>query len=148
MTDNIPYSELFGWPHNYIKLFGSQYYNNCSCIKYDNNGESWMAQQGKCESDCSWLPVFMPLFTVVMFGIFITSMPALAASLRWPQNCCYFCVYLCAHMLVFNILSYYFCVPVYNTVYVCVCYVTIYVCFLSVYVFIYVFVFVFVYATV
>ncbi|KAK7485686.1 hypothetical protein BaRGS_00023135 [Batillaria attramentaria] len=69
------------------------YYSNCSCIDYqftaDDNatGSDWLARQGTCESDCQWLPLFLPLLAVLMCTIFITSMPALSATLRCvPQE--------------------------------------------------------------
>lgn len=70
-----------------------KYYSNCSCIEYQltpdeiASGSYWLAQEGKCQSDCMWLPVFLPVLAVLMVTIFITSMPALAATLRCvPQN--------------------------------------------------------------
>jgi hypothetical protein len=66
----------------------SQKYSNCSCVHYTPtaeelaSGEVWEVQEGKCESSCPYLPAFMPVFAIIMVGIFITSMPALTATLR------------------------------------------------------------------
>lgn len=49
------------------------------------NSEYWQVEQGKCESDCPYLPYFLPVFCIIMVGIFITSMPALSASLRYVK---------------------------------------------------------------
>ncbi|XP_050408141.1 solute carrier organic anion transporter family member 4A1 isoform X2 [Patella vulgata] len=58
-------------------------YTNCDCVNFTvTNETSYMTELGKCESSCPWLPLFMPMFTMVIFLTFITSMPALSATLR------------------------------------------------------------------
>ncbi|ESO83153.1 hypothetical protein LOTGIDRAFT_222876 [Lottia gigantea] len=64
-------------------------YTNCSCIMNATTtvDKPYMAVSGKCESDCPWLPLFAPIFAVVMFLTFLTTMPALSATLRCvPEN--------------------------------------------------------------
>lgn len=70
-----------------------RYYSNCSCINYNfaqanvTGAHYWLAEQGKCASDCQWLPLFLPLLALLMCSVFVTSMPALAATLRCvPQE--------------------------------------------------------------
>ncbi|XP_076457171.1 solute carrier organic anion transporter family member 4A1-like [Babylonia areolata] len=66
----------------------SSKYTNCSCVMYNYTAEDvaqsrlWMVQEGKCDSDCPFLIPFLAVFGLVMIGIFVTSMPALSASLR------------------------------------------------------------------
>ncbi|XP_071114005.1 solute carrier organic anion transporter family member 4A1-like [Haliotis cracherodii] len=55
-------------------------YSNCSCI--NSNTSDYMAEFGKCETSCIWLPLFMPFFAMMMLLTFVTSMPALSATLR------------------------------------------------------------------
>lgn len=63
-------------------------YSNCSCVLYNYTADDlaksqlWMVEEGKCDSDCPYLPLFLVIFGVIMIGIFVTSMPALSASLR------------------------------------------------------------------
>ena len=47
----------------------------------------WQVEQGRCENDCPYLPLFLPIFSIIMVGVFITSMPALSASLRYVSVC-------------------------------------------------------------
>ena len=66
-----------------------QKYSNCRCVMYNftaddiANSKYWQAEEGKCRNDCPYLPYFLPVFAIMMVGIFITSMPALSASLRY-----------------------------------------------------------------
>ncbi|KAK7091376.1 solute carrier organic anion transporter family member 4A1-like [Littorina saxatilis] len=63
-------------------------HSNCSCVTYNYTaadvaaGDYWQVQEGKCENDCPYLVIFLSIFAFILFGIFITSMPALSASLR------------------------------------------------------------------
>ncbi|KAK7091375.1 solute carrier organic anion transporter family member 4A1-like [Littorina saxatilis] len=63
-------------------------YSNCSCVTYNltaadtTSGQYWQVQEGKCANDCPHLAVFCALFTGMILATFITSMPALSASLR------------------------------------------------------------------
>lgn len=59
-------------------------YTNCSCIDRPA-GQSWKfdAIDGKCSSDCIYLAIFMPFFGFIMLLTFVTSMPALQATLRF-----------------------------------------------------------------
>ncbi|XP_074656773.1 solute carrier organic anion transporter family member 4A1-like [Tubulanus polymorphus] len=61
-----------------------QYYTNCSCVEMPpmETPLNYMARDGKCESGCIYLAVFLPLFSLVIFFTFVTSMPALSATLR------------------------------------------------------------------
>ncbi|KAL5014867.1 hypothetical protein ScPMuIL_009137 [Solemya velum] len=58
-------------------------YTNCSCIN-SNTTETrvFEATAGNCDSTCTLLPLFMPIFSVLMLLTFLTSMPALSATLR------------------------------------------------------------------
>ncbi|XP_064597041.1 solute carrier organic anion transporter family member 4A1-like [Liolophura sinensis] len=58
-------------------------YTNCSCIDHPA-GQNWKfdAINGKCSSDCIYLAIFMPFFGFIMLLTFVTSMPALQATLR------------------------------------------------------------------
>lgn len=70
-------------------LPGSQkLYHNCSCIHAPNaTSMDYMAESGKCPTQCSKLSLFMPVFAIVMLVTFIISMPALTATLRCvPQK--------------------------------------------------------------
>ncbi|XP_033727222.1 solute carrier organic anion transporter family member 4A1-like [Pecten maximus] len=59
----------------------SRVYHNCSCIN-PTSQDSQQAGDGKCETACWLLPVFMPIFGLLMLLTFTSSMPALAATLR------------------------------------------------------------------
>ncbi|XP_041360902.1 solute carrier organic anion transporter family member 4A1-like isoform X2 [Gigantopelta aegis] len=60
-----------------------QTYTNCSCINFvETNSTPFSAEFGKCESSCKWLPLFMPFFGITILFTFISSMPALSATLR------------------------------------------------------------------
>ncbi|KAK3087002.1 hypothetical protein FSP39_000238 [Pinctada imbricata] len=63
-------------------------YNNCSCVTHDTNvKQEYMATEGKCKGACNLLPLFMPIFALVMLCTFTASMPALSATLRCvPQQ--------------------------------------------------------------
>lgn len=63
-------------------------YSNCSCIHANNDTNmGYMAESGKCPTQCSKLSLFMPIFAIVMLVTFIISMPALTATLRCvPQK--------------------------------------------------------------
>ncbi|XP_013417999.1 solute carrier organic anion transporter family member 4A1 [Lingula anatina] len=61
----------------------NKYYYNCSCIDGSSSQQDgYMASLGKCESDCIYLYIFLPVFAFVMLFTFIGSMPALSATLR------------------------------------------------------------------
>ncbi|XP_046350996.2 solute carrier organic anion transporter family member 4A1-like [Haliotis rufescens] len=55
-------------------------YNNCSCIS--SNATDYMAEFTRCETSCMWLPLFLPIFALMMFFTFVISMPSLTATLR------------------------------------------------------------------
>ncbi|KAK3594365.1 hypothetical protein CHS0354_014072 [Potamilus streckersoni] len=59
-------------------------YTNCSCVLHDSVEiyPGYEATEGKCESSCHYLPVFMPVFAIMMLLTFVASMPALSATLR------------------------------------------------------------------
>lgn len=59
-------------------------YSNCSCVVFNRNTTSpaYEAIEGKCESTCNYLPLFMPIFAILMLLTFVASMPALSATLR------------------------------------------------------------------
>ena len=81
-----------------------QKFTNCSCVMYNFTAEDvttsqyWQVEQGRCENDCPYLPLFLPIFSIIMVGVFITSMPALSASLRYVSVCH-------QHNWYFNLLS-------------------------------------------
>lgn len=70
-----------------ISTGGQKVYQNCSCIatmlaEGDVITDAW-AVEGKCESSCQQLlAIFLPLFAMIIFVTFVTSMPALSATLR------------------------------------------------------------------
>ncbi|BFZ21196.1 hypothetical protein BsWGS_24235 [Bradybaena similaris] len=63
-------------------------YANCSCVNYNlttsdyTDGNTYLAEFGKCEFSCKWLTLFMVCFGFMIVFVFITSMPSLAATLR------------------------------------------------------------------
>ncbi|XP_021347931.1 solute carrier organic anion transporter family member 4A1-like [Mizuhopecten yessoensis] len=59
----------------------TQVYHNCSCV-HPTSHDSQQAVDGKCDSTCKLLPIFMPIFGLLMLLTFTCSMPALAATLR------------------------------------------------------------------
>lgn len=59
----------------------SRVYHNCSCVN-PTSEDSQTAVDGKCDTACSLLPIFMPIFGLLMLLTFTSSMPALAATLR------------------------------------------------------------------
>ena len=61
-------------------FFLFQKYGNCSCISSTTTEDH--AYLGKCGASCVFLPLFLPVFAIVMFLTFVSSMPALTATLR------------------------------------------------------------------
>ncbi|KAJ8321940.1 hypothetical protein KUTeg_000411 [Tegillarca granosa] len=65
-------------------------YHNCSCLTYYKSNTSlleYTAQADRCKSDCWYLPLFLPIFTVMVFLTFIPETMAVAATLRClPQE--------------------------------------------------------------
>uniref|UniRef100_A0A3Q3BFD5 Solute carrier organic anion transporter family member n=1 Tax=Kryptolebias marmoratus TaxID=37003 RepID=A0A3Q3BFD5_KRYMA len=63
---------------------GKQVYSGCSCVAGNNvsRSEEGFAQAGKCSSSCNYMPAFLSLFFVVICFTFLSSIPALTATLR------------------------------------------------------------------
>lgn len=59
-------------------------YQDCSCISnYEGNDPlPFMATQGYCESQCTQLPIFMPMFTFITLLTFIYAVPSMSVTLR------------------------------------------------------------------
>ncbi|XP_059836733.1 solute carrier organic anion transporter family member 4A1 [Hypanus sabinus] len=60
---------------------GRKIYYNCSCLR-QNNSSLNIAQSGKCASSCTQMPLFMTFFFFVILFTFLSSIPALTATLR------------------------------------------------------------------
>ncbi|CAH1775633.1 unnamed protein product [Owenia fusiformis] len=68
---------------------GSKTYLNCSCLATSNSSLTLSSgnittevTEGKCASDCIMLYVFLPVFALIIFFTFMTTMPALSCTLR------------------------------------------------------------------
>ncbi|XP_038661113.1 solute carrier organic anion transporter family member 4C1-like [Scyliorhinus canicula] len=60
-------------------------YQNCSCIQYVGN--KFSAQEGKCDTACNKLPVFLGFFLLAVIFTFMTGTPITVAVLRCvPDN--------------------------------------------------------------
>ena len=59
-------------------------YSNCSCVMFDRNTTvpAYEAIEGKCDTSCAYLPMFMTVCAVLMLLTFTVTMPALSATLR------------------------------------------------------------------
>ncbi|CAG2217411.1 SLCO4A [Mytilus edulis] len=81
----IYYSPCYAGCQNLIPDSNPQQYANCSCISTEPSGMH--ATMGKCGASCTYLPIFLPVFALVMLLTFVASMPALTATLRCvPQK--------------------------------------------------------------
>lgn len=81
----VYYSPCFAGCQNLIPDSNPQQYANCSCISTETSGMH--AVIGKCGTSCTYLPLFLPIFALVMLLTFVASMPALTATLRCvPQK--------------------------------------------------------------
>ncbi|TSM04919.1 Solute carrier organic anion transporter family member 4A1 [Bagarius yarrelli] len=62
---------------------GKQTFTGCSCILGNVlRGEKGLAAAGKCSSSCNHMPVFLTFLFVTIFFTFLSSIPALTATLR------------------------------------------------------------------
>ncbi|XP_076083885.1 solute carrier organic anion transporter family member 4A1-like isoform X3 [Mytilus galloprovincialis] len=81
----VYYSPCYAGCQNLIPDSNPQQYANCSCISTEPSGMH--ATMGKCGASCTYLPIFLPVFALVMLLTFVASMPALTATLRCvPQK--------------------------------------------------------------
>jgi len=61
-------------------LFWLQMYYNCECV---TAAVEAVAVTGRCDGHCNLLSMFLVIFALIIFVTFTTSMPALAATLRY-----------------------------------------------------------------
>ncbi|XP_023149195.2 solute carrier organic anion transporter family member 4A1-like [Amphiprion ocellaris] len=62
---------------------GKQVYSGCSCVVGNVSwGEEGFALAGKCGNSCYHLPVFLTVFFIAISFTFLSSIPALTATLR------------------------------------------------------------------
>ncbi|MEQ2258093.1 Solute carrier organic anion transporter member 4A1 [Xenotaenia resolanae] len=62
---------------------GKQVYSGCGCVVGNVSwGEEGSALTGKCSSSCHHMPVFLSLFFVTICFTFLSSIPAVTATLR------------------------------------------------------------------
>lgn len=64
---------------------GSKAYTGCNCINNDN-GEEYDAVNTVCSGDCNKMWIFIILTFGTMFFTFLSTMPALTATLRWSKE--------------------------------------------------------------
>ncbi|XP_036321065.1 solute carrier organic anion transporter family member 4A1 [Rhagoletis pomonella] len=87
-TDGILYySPCFAGCQKEYNMNQVKTYSNCSCIDKKNDDESSAntrpdATNKMCESTCEYLPYFVSLCFVLMLFTFLSTMPALSATLR------------------------------------------------------------------
>ncbi|XP_072290374.1 solute carrier organic anion transporter family member 4A1 [Eucyclogobius newberryi] len=63
-----------------------QVYSGCSCIAA-NGSRGQLALAGKCSSACPYMPLFLAVFFLCILFTFLTSIPAITATLRCvPEN--------------------------------------------------------------
>ncbi|XP_069740213.1 solute carrier organic anion transporter family member 4A1 [Narcine bancroftii] len=65
-----------------ISSNGRKIFHNCLCVMENHPSRLNYAQSGKCNSSCTQMPLFMSLFFFVIFFTFLSSIPALTATLR------------------------------------------------------------------
>ncbi|XP_055508066.1 solute carrier organic anion transporter family member 4A1 [Leucoraja erinacea] len=61
---------------------GRKIFHNCLCVMEHDAMRRGYAESGKCDSPCTQLPLFMSIFFFVIFFTFLSSIPALTATLR------------------------------------------------------------------
>ncbi|XP_033124920.1 solute carrier organic anion transporter family member 5A1-like isoform X2 [Anneissia japonica] len=67
--------------HRYDKELDKELFTQCTCITH-NDDVTWDARDGKCDSTCDKLPIFMSLVIVIVFVTAISQIPLLMATLR------------------------------------------------------------------
>ncbi|XP_078666151.1 solute carrier organic anion transporter family member 4C1-like isoform X1 [Branchiostoma floridae x Branchiostoma belcheri] len=61
---------------------GTKRYHNCTCISYDSVPSLAETLEGKCESSCGTMPVFLAMFFAIMLLTFANNPLATGATLR------------------------------------------------------------------
>ncbi|GCB72409.1 solute carrier organic anion transporter family member 4A1 [Scyliorhinus torazame] len=61
---------------------GRKVFHDCRCVMENFPSGMGTAESGKCSSLCTYMPLFLVLFFVVIFFTFLGSIPALTATLR------------------------------------------------------------------
>ncbi|XP_071941606.1 solute carrier organic anion transporter family member 4C1-like isoform X2 [Antedon mediterranea] len=69
--------------HRYSNEFDKEVFVDCLCIVRGDD-VTWDAVDGKCDSSCDKLPIFMSLVIVVVFLTAISQIPILMSTLRIP----------------------------------------------------------------
>jgi len=69
----------FSDEHHHCMPFLLKMHYDCECVTATES----VVVSGRCEGDCQLLSMFLVIFALIIFVTFTTSMPALAATLRY-----------------------------------------------------------------
>uniref|UniRef100_T1JNZ4 Solute carrier organic anion transporter family member n=1 Tax=Strigamia maritima TaxID=126957 RepID=T1JNZ4_STRMM len=94
IDNTLYYSPCFAGCQQTYQQADQTWYSNCTCIlgnpinvTIDNIVTPVMATGNMCETQCTLLPAFLGVLFIMMVFTFLTSMPALSATLRCvPDN--------------------------------------------------------------
>ncbi|XP_034028011.1 solute carrier organic anion transporter family member 4A1 [Thalassophryne amazonica] len=68
---------------NYTLSSSKQVYSGCSCVVGNvSTGKEGIALAGKCSSSCRHMPLFLSILFILILCTFLSSIPALTATLR------------------------------------------------------------------